>query len=92
MPHLSTLDGTRLFYKDFGSGPRLVALHSWSLSSTMWEYQLPMLLDAGHRFIALDRRGHGRSDDPGAGYDLDTLADDIAALVAELDLRDVTFL
>lgn len=92
MPSLNAADGTRLFYKDFGEGRPVVALHSWSLSSAMWEYQLPMLVDSGHRFVALDRRGHGRSDVPGDGYDLDTLADDIATLVDELDLHDITFL
>lgn len=92
MPYFSAVDGTRLFYKDFGSGTPVVAVHSWSLSSSMWEYQLPMLVAGGHRFIAVDRRGHGRSDVPGRGYDLDTLADDLDALVTHLDLEGVTFL
>lgn len=92
MPYLDATDGTRLFYKDVGAGPPVVALHSWSLSSAMWEYQLPLLVGAGRRVIALDRRGHGRSDVPGTGYDLDTLADDVHRLVEALDLRDVTFL
>jgi non-heme chloroperoxidase len=92
VPHLDATDGTRLFYKDVGAGPPVVALHSWSLSSAMWEYQLPLLVGAGHRFVALDRRGHGRSDVPGTGYDLDTLADDVHGLIEALDLRDVTFL
>lgn len=92
MPYLSAVDGTRLFYKDFGDGQPVVALHSWSLSSSMWEYQLPTLAAAGHRFVALDRRGHGRSDVPGRGYDLDTLADDLDALITQLDLENITFL
>ncbi|MEJ3653043.1 alpha/beta hydrolase [Actinomycetes bacterium KLBMP 9759] len=83
-------DGTRLFYSDFGTGAPVVLLHSWSLSSTMWEYQVDALLAAGHRCIALDRRGHGRSDVPRSGYDLDTLAGDLAALIEHLDLSDVT--
>lgn len=92
MPYVHALDGTRLFYKDFGSGSPVVGVHSWSLSSAMWEYQLPTIVDAGHRFVALDRRGHGRSDVPTDGYDLDTLADDLHLLIDELDLSDVTFL
>lgn len=90
MPVLETRDSTRLFYKDFGAGPPVVLVHAWSLSSAMWEYQLPVLLDAGHRCVAMDRRGHGRSDVPGTGYDLDTLADDLAELLNRLDLRGVT--
>jgi non-heme chloroperoxidase len=91
MPYFdTTTDSTRLYYKDFGYGPPVVLVHAWSLSSAMWEYQLPVLLDAGHRFVAMDRRGHGRSDVPGTGYDLDTLADDLAALLERLDLREVT--
>ena len=58
----------------------------------MWEYQLPVLVGRGHRFVAMDRRGHGRSDVSGSGYDLDTLADDLHVLLELLDLRDVTFL
>lgn len=89
MPFFETADATRLFFKDFGTGPPVVLVHAWSLSSAMWEYQLPVLLDAGHRCVAMDRRGHGRSDVPGTGYDLDTLADDLAALLERLDLREV---
>jgi pimeloyl-ACP methyl ester carboxylesterase len=92
MPYLDAADGTRLFHKDVGSGSPVVALHSWSLSSAMWEYQLPTVVNSGHRFVALDRRGHGRSDVPGTGYDLDTLADDLHTLLTELDLHEVTFL
>ena len=89
MPHFDAHDGNRQFYKDLGEGPPVVLVHAWSLSSTMWEYQLPVLLDAGYRCIAMDRRGHGRSDQPAGGYDLDSLADDLAALLDRLDLRDV---
>lgn len=92
MPYLDAPDGTRLFYKDVGTGPPVVALHSWSLSSAMWEYQLPLLVAGGHRVVALDRRGHGRSDVPGTGYDLDTLADDVHALIEALDLDTFTFM
>jgi pimeloyl-ACP methyl ester carboxylesterase len=89
MPHFDTHDGNRQFYKDLGEGPPVVLVHAWSLSSTMWEYQVPLLLGAGYRCVAMDRRGHGRSDLPAGGYDLDSLADDLAALLERLDLRDV---
>ncbi|MBO0873938.1 MAG: alpha/beta hydrolase [Pseudonocardia sp.] len=65
-------------------------MHSWSYSSSIWEYQFQRFLDAGFRCVAMDRRGHGRSDEPGVGYDLDTLADDLAGLFEHLDLRGVT--
>lgn len=88
MPYFEATDGTRLYYSDFGGEscrPVLLA-HAWGLNGDMWSAQLPDLIDAGLRAIALDRRGHGRSDRPRGGYDLDTLADDIARLAALLDL------
>lgn len=88
MPHYIAPDGTDLHYTDFGTGSPVVLVHSWSLSSAMWEYQVDALLAAGYRCIAMDRRGHGRSDVPSTGYDLDTLADDLAGLIEHLDLRD----
>lgn len=90
MPFHTTTDGTRLFHLDLGSGPPVLLVHGWSLSSAMWEYQVRSLVAAGFRCVAMDRRGHGRSDVPGAGYDIDTLADDLAGLVEHLDLRDLT--
>jgi non-heme chloroperoxidase len=90
MPFIRTSDGTDLFYKDWGSGPTVVFCHAWSLSSAMWEYQFAALRNAGMRCVAFDRRGHGRSDVPNAGYDLDTLAGDIATVVEHLDLREIT--
>lgn len=91
MPFFDTTDGTRLFYAETGpaGGRTVVFLHAWALSSAMWFYQLPPFLDAGMRCVLFDRRGHGRSDLPGQGYDLDRLADDVADLLAHLDLRDV---
>ncbi len=65
-------------------------MHGWGLNSDMWEYQLPALVDRGLRCIAYDRRDCGRSDQPGDGYDFNTLADDLAAVLDHLDLRDVT--
>lgn len=83
-------DGTRLFHRDWGDGKPMVFLIGWTLTSESWAYQAAELSDQGLRCISYDRRGHGRSDDPGRGYDLDTLADDLAAVIETLDLRDVT--
>ncbi|MDH6141991.1 non-heme chloroperoxidase [Kitasatospora sp. GP30] len=90
MPTIRTPDGTQLFYRDWGTGRPVVFVHSMLMSSQMWQHQMQHLVEHGHRAIAYDRRGHGRSDDPGTGYEFDTLADDLAALLAELDLTDVT--
>lgn len=90
MPSFQTTDGTSLFYAEWGTGEPVVFAHSWGLNSDMWNYQVPDLVDAGCRCVVYDRRGHGRSDRPGHGYDCDTLADDLAALIEQLDLRDVT--
>ena len=64
--------------------------HAWGLNADIWEYQLVELVDQGLRCVAYDRRGHGRSSDPGRGYDYDRLADDLAAVIDQLDLTDVT--
>lgn len=85
-----TADGTRIAYQDYGQGRPIVFVASWALSSDMWEYQIPFFVEQGFRCVALDRRGHGRSDRPSTGYDLDTGADDLAALLEHLDLREVT--
>jgi len=77
-------------YTDVGSGPPVLLLHGWSLDAGMWEYQVSALVEAGYRCVTPDRRGHGRSEVTGSGYDLDTLAGDVAALAEHLDLRDVT--
>jgi non-heme chloroperoxidase len=90
MPYLSTTDDTDLYFRDWGSGDPVVFVHGWGLSSEMWEYQMPALVDHGLRCVAYDRRGCGRSDQPGDGYDFDTLADDLGAVLDHLDLRDVT--
>ena len=78
-----------LFHREWGSGRPVLFVHAWALSSAMWTYQIADLGDRGFRCIAFDRRGHGRSDVPSGGYDLDTLADDLAEVIAQLDLRDV---
>ena len=85
-------DGTALFHRDWGDGPPVVFVASWSLPSDSWAYQMLALSDAGLRCVAYDRRGHGRSDDPGRGYDFDTLADDLAAVMETLDLRGATLI
>jgi non-heme chloroperoxidase len=87
MPHVETKDGTSLFYNDWGSGTPVVLIHGWPLNADMWEYQACTLASSGLRVIAYDRRGFGRSDQPWSGYDYDTLADDLAAVMDHLDLR-----
>ncbi len=87
---LETRDRTALFYKDWGSGKPVVFVHSWAVSSDLWQYQMVHLCGKGMRCVAFDRRGHGRSSQPGHGYDYDTLADDLALLLEQLDLREVT--
>lgn len=91
---IHTDDGVSLFYRDWGRGHggagAVVFLSSWSLNSDSWAYQMLALTERGYRCIAYDRRGHGRSSDPGAGFDFDRLADDLAGLLETLDLRQVT--
>lgn len=83
-------DGTRLFCRDWGSGRPVVFLSGWALSSAMWGSQMMHLVERGARCIAYDRRGHGRSTDPGRGYDYDTLADDLAAVMEQRELERAT--
>jgi non-heme chloroperoxidase len=87
MSHVTTRDGTKIYYKDWGSGPPVVFSHGWPLSSDAFEDQMFFLASRGFRCIAHDRRGHGRSSQPWQGNDLDTYADDLAALVQTLDLQ-----
>ena len=90
MPFVAAADGTRLHFTDWGEpGARPVLLvHGFGSSQTMWNNQVPYLVNAGLRCVTFDRRGHGRSDVPGRGYDLDTLAADIGAVARHLDLRE----
>lgn len=83
-------DGTHLVHRDWGEGRTIVFLSAWSFSADAWQYQMSPLSQQGFRCVTFDRRGHGRTADPGRGYDLDTLADDVAAVMDGLDLRDVT--
>jgi non-heme chloroperoxidase len=86
---VTTQDGTRIFYKDWGSGQPVVFSHGWPLNADAWDAQLDFVASHGYRAIAHDRRGHGRSSQTWNGNDLDTYADDLAALSETLDLRDV---
>ncbi len=79
-----------LYYEDHGSGRPVILIHGWPLSSRSWENQVPALIDAGHRVITYDRRGFGWSSQPWDGYDYDTFAADLHALLEHLDLRDAT--
>jgi pimeloyl-ACP methyl ester carboxylesterase len=83
-------DGTALHLSDWPGTRPVVFVHAWGLSARQWDYQRAHLSELGHRTVAYDRRGHGRSADPGAGYDFDTLADDLARVLDTLDLCDVT--
>lgn len=88
MSFVETQDGVNLFYKDWGEGRPIVLIHGWPLNADMWEDQSLGLAGQGFRVIAYDRRGFGRSDQPFRGYDYDTLADDLATVLEELDLQD----
>ncbi|KVD72096.1 arylesterase [Burkholderia ubonensis] len=90
MNMLTTSDGVSIHYKDWGAGRPVVFIHGWPLNADMWDVQMHHLAAHGFRCIAYDRRGFGRSGQPWTGYDYDTLADDLAALIDTLDLHDVT--
>jgi len=85
---ITTKDGVTIFYKDWGSGQPIVFSHGWPLSSDDWDPQMMFFVNKGFRVIAHDRRGHGRSSQPGVGHDMDHYADDLAALTTHLDLKD----
>jgi len=80
-------DGMRLAVRCWGEGRPVLFAHSWAMASGMWDYQVAHLAARGMRCITFDRRGHGQSDAPADGYDMDSLADDLAAVVEALDLR-----
>ena len=88
MSTITTTDGTSIYYKDWGAGQPIVFSHGWPLSADAFEDQMFYLAQRGYRCIAHDRRGHGRSDQPWQGNDMDTYADDLGELIDALDLRD----
>ncbi len=90
MTTFTTADGTEIYYNDWGHGPVIVLIHGWPLDADMWSAQAVALAEKGNRVVAYDRRGFGRSSQPWNGYDYDTLADDLAALIAHLSLAEVT--
>ena len=86
---VETRDKTRLHFRDWGAGRAIVFVAPWALSSDWWEGPMMTLSERGWRCVAFDRRGHGRSEEPSRGYDFDTLADDIAAVMDTLELQNV---
>ena len=92
MNTITTRDGTQIYYKDWGSGPPVVLSHGWPLSSDSWEAQMLFLASNGYRCIAHDRRGHGRSSQPWDGNEMNTYADDLAALMDTLNLKDTVLI
>ena len=90
--YVTTPDGVQLYYKDWGpkEGPVVVFSHGWPLNSDSWESQMLFLAERGYRVVAHDRRGHGRSSQPWDGNDMDHYADDLAAVIEALDLRQAT--
>ena len=87
-PFVTARDGTKLFVQDWGSGRPLIFLSAWTFQSNVWGSHVAALTAHGFRCVVPDRRGHGRSDAPSKGYDLDTLVDDLARIMDQLELRD----
>jgi len=89
---ISSRDGTRLYWKEWGTGIPLLFVHGAAVQGRFWDYQVANLAEHGFRCITFDRRGHGRSDQPAYGYDYDSLADDLSDVMSSLDLRRVTLI
>lgn len=90
MSTITTTDGTEIYYKDWGEGPVVTFSHGWPLSADAWDGQMLFLAQNGFRVVAHDRRGHGRSSQASSGNDMNGYADDLAAVIEALDLRDAT--
>ena len=90
MSTITTKDGATIYYKDWGKGPVVTFSHGWPLNADMWDAQMLFLEQHGFRVVAHDRRGHGRSSQAASGNDMDGYADDLAAVVEALDLKDIT--
>jgi non-heme chloroperoxidase len=88
MSTITTKDGTEIYYKDWGKGPVVTFSHGWPLSSDAWDGQMLFLVQNGFRVVAHDRRGHGRSSQASSGNDMNGYADDLAAMIETLDLKD----
>jgi non-heme chloroperoxidase len=92
MGTITTKDGTKIFYKDWGSGQPILFSHGWPLSADAWDGQMLFFGQQGYRVIAHDRRSHGRSDQTWDGNHMDQYADDLAELIETLDLRDIVMI
>jgi non-heme chloroperoxidase len=90
MSTITAKDGTTIYYKDWGTGPVLTFSHGWPLNSDAWDGQMLFFAQNGFRAVAHDRRGHGRSSQTSSGNDMNGYADDLAAVIDALDLRDIT--
>src|SRR4051795_11422061 len=90
MSTITTKDGTEIYYKDWGAGPAVTFSHGWPLNTDAWESQMLFLVQNGFRVVAHDRRGHGRSTQASSSNDMNGYAEDLAAVIEALDLRDAT--
>src|SRR6185369_16809606 len=90
MSAIKSKDGTRIYYKDWGTGPVVTFSHGWPLNADMWDAQMLFLAQNGFRVVAHDRRGHGRSSQTSSGNDMNGCADDLAAVIEALDLKQAT--
>src|SRR5678809_877236 len=90
MSTIASKDGTEIYYKEWGEGPVVTLSHGWPLNSDAWDGQMLFLAQNGYRVVAHDRRGHGRSSQASSGNDMNGYADDLAAIIEALDLKEAT--